>query len=226
MTMDILYAEIARQREAELRRRAERHLVELPQARSNGSGRERITLRSMTDPGMPSEPQRATIEDLVAIVDDQREFWGERDLSHLHHLLLVREFGDTAFVIRDHAARVIAYLFGFPTPARVGYIHLVSVREGHRRGGLGRRLYAEFETRMRDRGAVALKAFTQPSNARSIAFHSSLGFSAADAADYAGPGETRTVFWKDLSGDARPAAIAQGVSDGARPAATPPGLSN
>jgi GNAT superfamily N-acetyltransferase len=180
----------------------------------------------MGDPTAQSGPQRATIEDLVAIVDDQREFWGERELSQLHHGLLVHEFGDTAFVIRDQAARVIAYLFGFPTPARVGYVHLVSVREGHRRTGLGRRLYAEFETRLRDGGAVALKATTRPSNARSIAFHSSLGFSATDTADYAGPGETRTVFWKDLSEDARPAAIAQGASDGARPAATPPGLSN
>jgi L-amino acid N-acyltransferase YncA len=213
MAKDILYAEIARQREAELRRGAERHRIELPATRSNGAGVERITVRSMSDPTAPSEPQRATIEDLAAIVDDQLEFWGERDLSHLHHSLLVHEFGDTAFVIRDQAARVIAYLFGFPTPARVGYIHLVSVREGHRRGGLGRRLYAEFETRLRDSGAVALKAFTQPSNARSIAFHSSLGFAVTDTADYAGPGETRTVFWKDLS-------------EAARPAATPPGLSN
>jgi GNAT superfamily N-acetyltransferase len=213
MTRDILYAEIARQREAELRRRAERHRVELPAPPSNGSVRERITLRSTSDPRMPSEPQRATIEDLVAIVDDQREFWGERDLSHLHHPLLVHEFGDTAFVVRDPAARVIAYLFGFPTPARVGYVHLVSVREGHRRGGLGRRLYAEFEARVRDGGAVALKALTRPSNARSIAFHRSLGFSATDTADYSGPGETRTVFWKQLGDAARAADSAAGLSN-------------
>ncbi len=167
----------------------------------------------MDDHTGASTIQRATIEDLVAIVDDQREFWGERDLPALHHPLLVHDFGETALVIRDGGGRVIAYLFGLLTPAGVGYIHLVATREGHRRAGLARCLYERFEALVREQGAVALKAFTQPSNARSIAFHRSLGFCATDTADYSGPGETRTVFWKELSEAALPAAHAPGLSN-------------
>jgi GNAT superfamily N-acetyltransferase len=160
----------------------------------------------MGDRAAARAPQRATIEDLVTVAEEPHEFWGERDLPALHHPLLVHEFGETALVIHDDGGgRVIAYL--------CGYIHLVAVREGHRRAGLARALYERFEAIVRERDAVALKAFTQPSNTRSIAFHRSLGFSATDTSDYAGPGETRTVFWKDLS-------------EGVRPAATAPGLSN
>jgi ribosomal protein S18 acetylase RimI-like enzyme len=153
----------------------------------------------MAEQAHADEVEPATIEDLAAIVDDRSEFWGERDLSLLHHPLLVHDFGETALVMRDGDRRVVAYLFGLLTPARVGYIHLVAVREGRRRAGLGRCLYSRFEALVRERGAVALKAFTRTSNVRSIAFHRSLGFTVTDTPDYAGPGEARTVFWKELS---------------------------
>jgi ribosomal protein S18 acetylase RimI-like enzyme len=158
---------------------------------------------------MSREPEPATIEDLSAVADEPREFWGDRNLPALHHPLLVHEFGETALVIRgggdgasgrgDGGGRVIAYLFGLLTPSGVGYIHLVAVRDGHRREGLARRLYERFEELAREHGAQALKAFTQPVNTRSIAFHRALGFSTTETANYAGPGETRTVFWKQLS---------------------------
>ena len=78
-------------------------------------------------------------------------------------------------------------------------MHLVAVRDGHRREGLGARLYAEFESLARARGARALKAMTRPENHRSIAFHSSLGMSVREVPDYSGEGEARVVFWRDLS---------------------------
>jgi GNAT superfamily N-acetyltransferase len=154
---------------------------------------------------MSRESEPATIGDLVAVADEPREFWGDRDLPALHHPLLVHDFGETALVIRDDgekadgAGRVIAYLFGLLTPSGVGYIHLVAVREGHRRAGLARGLYERFEELACEHGAEALKAFTQPVNARSIAFHRALGFGATETANYSGPGETRTVFWKQIT---------------------------
>jgi len=160
-----------------------------------------------------ARPERATIEDLTRIVEAWREFWGERELGALHHPLLVHEFGETALVVRDADGCVNAYLFGLLTPARVGYIHLVSVRDGHRRAGLGRRLYEHFESVAAERGALALKAVTQPVNTGSIAFHRSLGFTAADVPDYSGPGQTRTVFYKQLHGRPRPAGTAAGLSN-------------
>ena len=47
---------------------------------------------------------------------------------------------------------------------RVGYIHFVAVRNDSRTLGLGRTLYETFEKAARERGAVALKAITNPEN--------------------------------------------------------------
>jgi GNAT superfamily N-acetyltransferase len=153
---------------------------------------------------MSVEPQRTTIEDFVSITDDRREFWGDRDLPALHHPLLVHEFGETALVIRKDGAircegQVVAYLFGLLTPSDVGYIHVVAVRDGHRREGLARCLYGRFEEIARAHGAHVLKAITKPGNTRSIAFHHALGFSASENVDYGGPGQTRMVLWKEIS---------------------------
>jgi GNAT superfamily N-acetyltransferase len=169
---------------------------------------------------MNRQPQLATIEDFVAIVEHRRDFWGDRELPTLHHPLLVHEFGETALVIRDDGATQggggpIAYLFGLLTPSGVGYIHVVAVREAHRRKGLVRDLYEHFEEVARAHGAHALKAITQPVNDGSVAFHAALGFAVKECADYGGPGQTRMVLWKEIS----PAAGTAPVENGA-------GLSN
>lgn len=142
--------------------------------------------------------ERATIEDLVTVASEPEQFWGGRDLSDLHHPMLVHQFGRTALVIRGADGQVIAYLFGLVTAEGVGYIHLVSVREGHRRRGLARTLYGEFEARASKLGARVLKSFTQPANERSIAFHTAIGFAASETPGYAGEGQTRVVFTKQL----------------------------
>ncbi len=142
--------------------------------------------------------RRATIEDLQAIVASLGEFWGERDTTALHHALYVHEFGDTALVFHDDRGHPIAYLLGFVTPAHVGYVHVVGVREDHRRGGLARALYEEFESLARARGATALKAITRPGNHASLAFHLALGFAATEHAGYTASGEPRMVFWREL----------------------------
>lgn len=142
--------------------------------------------------------RRATIEDLQAIVASLAEFWGERDTSALHHALFVHELGDTALVFHDDRGHPIAYLLGLVTPARVGYVHVVGVHQGHRRGGLARALYEEFETLARARGATALKAITRPGNAASESFHRALGFAASEHAGHTASGEPRTVFRREL----------------------------
>jgi ribosomal protein S18 acetylase RimI-like enzyme len=141
---------------------------------------------------------RATIDDLNAVVAAQQEFWGERDMSHLHHPMLVHEFGATSVVISDPDDGIVAYLLGFVTLEGVAYAHLVAVRGSHRREGLGRELYGAFEKLARERGASHLKAYTRPANAASIDFHRSIGMTVAEVPDYAGPGETRVVFRREL----------------------------
>src|SRR5262245_41764189 len=42
-----------------------------------------------------------TERDYMQILDELSEFWDGRDSRHLHHPFLVREFGNSAFVVRD-----------------------------------------------------------------------------------------------------------------------------
>jgi ribosomal protein S18 acetylase RimI-like enzyme len=144
-------------------------------------------------------PALATVEDFLAVVESLSDFWGERDVLALHHPMFVHEFGDTAFVIRAPDGQVVAYLLGFLTPARVGYVHLVGVHVARRGQGMGRQLYELFEATVRDRGAVGLKAITTATNVGSIAFHRSLGFSVTEVPDYVRRGESRVVLCRDLS---------------------------
>jgi GNAT superfamily N-acetyltransferase len=114
--------------------------------------------------------------------------------------MFLHEFGDTALVMRAPDDEVVAYLLGFVAPATaVGYVHLVGVRDSHRRRGLGRRLYAEFERRSRLRRAASMKAITTPGYRTSIESHRSLGMSATLISDYAAPGSDRMVFHGGLN---------------------------
>lgn len=145
-----------------------------------------------------SAPDAARLADLTTILREHQRFWGERDLRHLHHPLLVHEFGDTAFVRRAADGTVAAYLFGFVTPARLGYVHLVAVRDDARGAGHGRALYAHFAAVAAEAGATGLKAITTPDNVGSIAFHRRMGFSVTAVPDYSGPGQPRLVLRRDL----------------------------
>jgi len=149
------------------------------------------------------EPAPATKADYDEIVASLPLFWGDRDLSGMHHPMFLFEFGDGAVVMRDDRG-VAAYLFGFVrVEAQLAYVHLVAVRHDRRGHGLGRALYERFEQHAVNRGCLAIKAITTPANAGSIAFHRALGMKAVAVADYAGPGRERVVFTADL--DQRPA---------------------
>jgi ribosomal protein S18 acetylase RimI-like enzyme len=152
----------------------------------------------MSNPSSDTDPRRVTPADYAAILGSLEDFWGERDVRHLHHAIFIHELGDTSLVLRDPDGAVNAYLFGFVTPARVGYIHVVGVRNSRRREGLACLLYSAFELLALERGAVTLKAITAPTNAASIAFHRSLGMTPTHVPDYAGPGQTRVVFLREL----------------------------
>jgi ribosomal protein S18 acetylase RimI-like enzyme len=156
---------------------------------------------------MSREISRCTQQDYNQIISELRDFWDGRDTRHLHHPMLVHEFGSSAFVIRN-GGRVVAYLFGlFSQVEPVGYVHLIAVRAAARRRGLGQKLFTHFVELARQHGCAHIKAITTPSNAGSIAFHQDLGMQLLgkpnDAgipivADYAGPDEPRVVFWKAI----------------------------
>jgi GNAT superfamily N-acetyltransferase len=148
-----------------------------------------------------------TPQDYDQILEDLSEFWDGRDTRHLHHPLLIHEFGNTAFVMRD-GPRVVAYLLGFISQTQpVGYVHAVAVRASARRRHLAHQLFDHFFECARRHGCRHIKAITTPSNSGSIAFHKSLGMHLRGepnsegipvVPDYAGRGAARLVFWKDI----------------------------
>ncbi len=139
----------------------------------------------------------ATMRDYREVLDNHARFWGERDLRSLHVAALVHEFPETNLAAAaDDGIR--GYVFGFVTPERMAYAHLIATRDDARGTGLGRRLYEAFSAAAAAQGAVGLKAITSPNNRSSIAFHERLGFEARVVADYNGPGVDRVVFTKDL----------------------------
>jgi len=157
--------------------------------------------------GSSPEISACTKRDYDRIVDDLPDFWDGRDMRQLHHPMLVNEFGNSAFVIRDGDA-IAGYLFGFILQtAPVGYVHAIAVRSSARRRHLGRKLFDHFVAFARSRGCTHVKAITTPSNSGSIAFHKSLGMEllgepnsagVSVVTDYAGRNEPRVVFWKAI----------------------------
>ncbi len=139
----------------------------------------------------------ATVTDFREVIDHHARYWGARDLRALHPAALIHHFPQTCLVAAAGDG-IRGYLFGFVTPDRIGYAHLIATRDDARGSGLGRRLYDTFTTAAQAQGAVRLAAITTPGNEDSIAFHRRLGFDARMVADYDGPGADRAVFTREL----------------------------
>ena len=150
--------------------------------------------------------ENCTMNDFDQITKDITDFWGSDRTLNLHHPYLVHEFGNTAFVIRDKDV-VIAYLFGFFSQTeRIGYVHLIGVREQHQKHGLGKFLYEKFIQVSKFHGIKKIKAITTPTNNKSINFHQKkmgmtlLGLPNQEGInvvrDYSGSGKDRVVFEK------------------------------
>jgi GNAT superfamily N-acetyltransferase len=150
---------------------------------------------------------KCTKDDFDQIIIDIEEFWGTNRTLHLHHSILINEFGNTAFVFKE-GDKVCAYLFGLYSQTQlIAYTHIIAVRNNYRRLGLGRKLYEHFIKCAREKDCSKVKAITKPKNLESIAFHKSMGMKLTGngfihgvpvVLDYGGPGEHRVVFMKDI----------------------------
>jgi len=149
------------------------------------------------------------INDFFEIKKDIADFWGSDRTLYLHHPMLIYEFGNTAFLVRDDDC-IAAYLLGFFSQTEnLAYVHLVGVRARYQRQGLGRKLYCHFIRQAQDKGIQRLKAITTADNHRSIAFHTRQmgmhmlgepgGAGVPVVRDYSGPGMDRVVFEMDIS---------------------------
>jgi ribosomal protein S18 acetylase RimI-like enzyme len=113
--------------------------------------------------------------------------------------MAIEEFGDSALVVHDPDGRVAAYLFGMIVDhKRVGYVHVVAVRQDGRGRGMGRALYEAFAQLAAARGCTSIKAITTAGNNDSVAFHESIGMRSHEEPDYSGPGQARVVFTRAL----------------------------
>ena len=71
--------------------------------------------------------QPCTKADFDDIVSRHSTYWDSPLTLPLHHPMLVFEFGDTAYVMKEDAT-IAAYLFGFYSQTgAVAYVHLVGV---------------------------------------------------------------------------------------------------
>jgi ribosomal protein S18 acetylase RimI-like enzyme len=146
-----------------------------------------VTLRSAA----PADYDR-----IISVLDN---WWG-RPVSHALPRLFLDHFHATS-TVAEAGGNLVGFLIGFLSPSlpEAAYIHFVGVHPGHRRGGLARALYERFFALAAADGRTVVRAVTAPANARSIAFHSSLGFSVSDPLPgYDGPGDVKVRFERPL----------------------------
>jgi ribosomal protein S18 acetylase RimI-like enzyme len=151
-----------------------------------------VTLDPILRTATPSDYDR-----IAAVLDD---WWG-RPVSHLLPRLFLDHFHATS-TIAEAGDDLAGFLIGFLSPSLpdAAYIHFVGVHPGHRRGGLARLLYQRFFALAAADGRTVVRAVTSPVNARSIAFHTSLGFTASDPLPgYDGPGDVKVRFERPLT---------------------------
>lgn len=151
---------------------------------------------------------------VLAVMDQWWGMFGGPEGSVQRALLLPRlffqHFTDSSWVVEDSNAALRAFLVGFLSRTRpeVAYIHFAGVDPALCRGGVGAALYRRFFLHAAARGASVTMCITSPGNTGSLAFHTSLGFSAqrGDASvdgvpvhrHYDGPGLDRVVLIRSL----------------------------
>lgn len=134
---------------------------------------------------------------IVAVVDT---WWG-RPVTGLLNRLHLDHFYDTSLIAEGQNGDLAGFVIGFLSPSRTdeAYIHFAGVAPVMRRTGLAGLLYERFFAHARQGDRTVVKAITSPQNARSIAFHTAMGFDCSDpVADYDGPGQDRVVFSRQL----------------------------
>jgi GNAT superfamily N-acetyltransferase len=131
------------------------------------------------------------------LLADHDRFW-DADTRALHSAVWFHQFGGFGAVARSGAEEDVGYVLGVVTADRLGYLHLLAVRDDSRRAGVGRLLCEWFDDVARGTGARAVQAVTRPDNAPAVAFWTALGASAHLSRDHAGPGQDRLVLTRRL----------------------------
>lgn len=131
------------------------------------------------------------------LLDRHDRFWAT-DTRSLHHPVWFHQFGGFGAVAMSAGGEDVGYVLGAVTADRLAYLHLLAVRDDHRRSSLGRRLCRWFDELAVSTGARVVQAVTRPDNAVAFAFHTSLGARTHLSRDHAGPGADRVVVTRSL----------------------------
>jgi ribosomal protein S18 acetylase RimI-like enzyme len=131
------------------------------------------------------------------LIDQHDRFW-ETDTRSLHHPVWFHQFGGFGAVAMSAGGEDVGYVLGAVTAGRLAYLHLLAVRDDHRRSSLGRRLCRWFDELAVSTGACVVQAATRPDNEVALAFHTSLGARTHLSRDHAGPGANRVVLTRSL----------------------------
>ena len=154
---------------------------------------------------MTDEPRVVSFSELSAttvrarLLDAHDRFW-DTDTRELHHPVWFHQFGGFGALAMSRDGEDVGYVLGVVTADRLAYLHLLAVRDDHRRAGLGRRLARWFDELALSTGARVVQAVTSPGNEAALAFHTGLGASTHLSRDHAGSGADRVVLTRSLSG--------------------------
>lgn len=145
------------------------------------------------------EIRTATPADYDGVVAVMDSWWG-RPVTQILPRLFLDHFWRTSFVAKDEHG-LAGFLVGFLSPDEpdTAYVHAIAVAPRSRRSGLAGNLHEHFAKLAVADGRRLVKAITSSDNTRSIAFHTSIGFTVTDPiSDYDGPGVGRVVFQRML----------------------------
>jgi ribosomal protein S18 acetylase RimI-like enzyme len=143
-----------------------------------------ITLRTAT-PG--------DFDPIIAVVDG---WWG-RPIRQALPRVFLDHFHATSTIAEADGA-LAGFLVGFLSPSQPdeAYIHFVGVDPARRGSGLARTLYERFFALAEADHRSVVHAITAAANARSIAFHTAMGFTVTPPIPaYDGPSATPKVLF-------------------------------
>lgn len=137
------------------------------------------------------------------------EWWGGRQMADMLPKLFFVHFNNTSFIVEING-EIVGFLIGFLSQSHVdeGYIHFVGVNPEYRKHNIGKKLYDEFFSVVKENGRNTVRAVTSPVNKVSIAYHTKMGFEIEKGnknvdgvsvfADYDGLNQDRVLFVKEI----------------------------
>jgi GNAT superfamily N-acetyltransferase len=131
------------------------------------------------------------------LLEAHDRFW-DTDTGALHDPVWFHQFGGFGALARTADGEDAGYVLGAVTADRLAVLHLLAVRDDHRRSGLGRRLCSWFDDLARSTGARIVQAVARPDDAAALALLRALGASEHLSVGHAGAGADRVVLTRSL----------------------------